>query len=213
MCLDSNKLDFGQPQLGVEQNRNRNFEQKPKLVPARSRYRKYRHTGHNFQEESRKNIFFLYIYSKSERWKWKRKNILPAFFLKVVAGMPVFPVSWSSRNQFWLLLKVSVSVSVQPLSIVLWAEAGQSQAPRLVVYYMDHPPCWALIWHNDDDDDDDNDDHDDHDDQYDDDDHDDDEPSNQTKIKSLKVIHVSSHQKKLLFRFSTNIEAAILHVY
>ena len=101
--------------LGVEQNRNRNFEQKPKLVPARSRYRKYRHTGHNFQEESRKNIFFLYIYSKSERWKWKRKNILPAFFLKVVAGMPVFPVSWSSRNQFWLLLKVSVSVSVQPL--------------------------------------------------------------------------------------------------
>ena len=34
--------------------------------------------------------------------------ILPAFFPKVVAGMPVFPVSWSSRNQFWLLLKVSV---------------------------------------------------------------------------------------------------------
>ena len=96
--------------------------------------------------------------------------------------------------------------------IVFW-KPGQRQGPRLVVYYMDHPPCWALIWHNDDDDDDDNDDHDDHDDQYDDDDHDDDEPSNQTKIKSLKVIHVSSHQKKLLFRFSTNIEAAILHVY
>ena len=53
--------------VGVEQNRNRNFEQKPKLVPAPSENRKYRHTGNNFQEESRENIFFLYIYSKSER--------------------------------------------------------------------------------------------------------------------------------------------------
>ena len=77
-------------------------------------YRKYRHTGYNFQEESRKNIFFLYIYSKIERWKWK--NILPALLLKVVAGMPVFSVSWSSRNQFWLLLKVSVSA--QPLPFI-----------------------------------------------------------------------------------------------
>ena len=53
--------------VGVEQNRNQNFEQKPKLVPVQSGYRKYRHTGYNFQEESRKNIFFLYIHSKSER--------------------------------------------------------------------------------------------------------------------------------------------------
>ena len=100
--------------LGVEQNRNRNFEQKPKLVSVQSGYRNYRHTGYNFQEESRKNIFFLYIHSKSERWKWKQKNILPAFFLKVVAGMPVIPVSWLNRNQFWFLLKVSVSVLFNP---------------------------------------------------------------------------------------------------
>ena len=49
-------------------------EQKPKLVPARLGYKKYRHTGHNFHAEIRKNIFFLYIYSKSERRKSKPKN-------------------------------------------------------------------------------------------------------------------------------------------
>ena len=43
------------------------------------------------------------------------RKILHAFFLKVVAGMSVFTASYSNRNQFWLLLKVSVSVSAQPL--------------------------------------------------------------------------------------------------
>ena len=36
--------------------------------------------------------------------------------MKIVAGMPVFLVSQSSRNQFWFLLKVSVLVSAQPLA-------------------------------------------------------------------------------------------------
>ena len=59
---------------GVEQKPKPKLRAKSKLVPAGLGYKKYRHTGHNFHAESRKNIFFLYIYSKSERRKSKRKK-------------------------------------------------------------------------------------------------------------------------------------------
>ena len=51
--------------VGVEQNRNRNFVQESKLLFLSEDYQKYQHSGYNCQEESRKNIFFLYIYSES----------------------------------------------------------------------------------------------------------------------------------------------------
>ena len=101
-------------ELGVEQNRNQNFEQKPKLVSVQSGYRNYRHTGYNFQEESRKNVLLLSLSPFTFWMNVQEEYILPAFFLKVVAGMPVFPVSWLNRNQFWFLLKVSVSVLFNP---------------------------------------------------------------------------------------------------
>ena len=49
--------------LGVEQNRNRNFEQKPKLVPVQLGCNKYRHTGYNFQEESIKTFSFALTFT------------------------------------------------------------------------------------------------------------------------------------------------------
>ena len=109
-CWDVNVYS----ELGVEQNRNRNFEQKPKLVSVQSGYRNYRHTGYNFQEEIRKNVLLLSLSPFTFWMNVQEEYILPAFFLKVVAGMPVFPVSWLNRNQFWFLLKVSVSVLFNP---------------------------------------------------------------------------------------------------
>ena len=37
--------------------------------------------------------------------------------MKIVAGMPLFFVSQSSRNHFWFLLEVSVLVYAQPLAV------------------------------------------------------------------------------------------------
>ena len=48
--------------------------------------------------------------------------------MKIVAGLLVFLVSQSNRNQFWFLLEVSVLVSAPPLS---WAGS---------------PPTWSLSW-------------------------------------------------------------------
>ena len=38
--------------------------------------------------------------------------------MKIVAGLLVFLVSQSNRNQFWFLLEVSVLVSAQPLLVL-----------------------------------------------------------------------------------------------
>ena len=78
--------------LGSEQNQNRHFVQKSKFLFSSEDYWKYQHSGNNCQEESRKNIFFLYIYSENSKWKWKWKDVLQAFFLTVVTIMPVYPV-------------------------------------------------------------------------------------------------------------------------
>ena len=45
--------------VGVEQNRNRNFVQELKFLFSSEYYWKYRHSGFNCQEESRKNILSL----------------------------------------------------------------------------------------------------------------------------------------------------------
>ena len=37
--------------------------------------------------------------------------------MKIVAGMPLFFVSQSSRNHFWFLLEVSVLVYAKPLAV------------------------------------------------------------------------------------------------
>ena len=58
-------LTFARKDLGVERNRNQNFVQESKFLFSSQDYRKYRHSGYKCQEESRKNIFFLYIYSES----------------------------------------------------------------------------------------------------------------------------------------------------
>ena len=65
MCLIALLID---PWLNkvVEQNRNGNFVKQSKFLFPSEDYRKYRHSSYNCKEESRKNIFLLYIYSESE---------------------------------------------------------------------------------------------------------------------------------------------------
>ena len=72
------------------------------------------------------NIFFLYIYSEREKWKWKQKNILPIFFLKVVAGMPGFPGFLIEQEPILVIAQSFGFGSVQPLDWVWFAETGMS---------------------------------------------------------------------------------------
>ena len=74
--------------------------------------RKYRHTGYNFQEESRKNILSLSLFSF---WiNVQEEYILPAFLLKVVAVMLVFPVVLIDQEPILIIAQSFGFSSVQP---------------------------------------------------------------------------------------------------
>ena len=77
-------------------------------------------------------------------------QFLNAFLMKdVAAGMPVFTASFLNRNQFWFLLKVSVSVSAQPLRQTPWKSRGWTSERKEGFlsrdYYLDIYPKVALL--------------------------------------------------------------------
>lgn len=80
--------------IGVEQNRNQNFLSED--------YWKYWLPVTTV----RKNIFFLFIRSESLKWRWKWKDVLPAFFLTVVTRVPVFPIVFKLKQKFDSCTKV-----------------------------------------------------------------------------------------------------------
>jgi len=76
--------------------------------------RKHRHTGHKYKEESGKIFFPCAFISESESEIDAEEKVLPAFFLAVIASMPVFPAVPRQKQEFRFLHKVSVSVSLNP---------------------------------------------------------------------------------------------------
>ena len=60
------------------------------------------------------DFYFFASISESESKIDAQENVLPAFFLTVVTGMPVFPAVLRRKQDFRFLHKVSVSVSLNP---------------------------------------------------------------------------------------------------
>ena len=60
------------------------------------------------------DFYFFASISESESKIDAQENVLPAFFLTVVTGMPVFPAVLRRKQEFRFLHKVSVSVSLNP---------------------------------------------------------------------------------------------------